>query len=66
MYSEPVCHELKLIRLACLIHAASVHPEPGSNSQKRSMLVTSAMTSQYTEQLIKNKLLTEKRIDQVS
>ena len=23
------------IRLACLIHAASVHPEPGSNSQNR-------------------------------
>ncbi len=23
------------VRLACLRHAASVHPEPGSNSQKR-------------------------------
>ena len=23
-----------LVRLACLRHAASVHPEPGSNSQK--------------------------------
>ncbi len=23
------------IRLACLRHAASVHPEPGSNSQKK-------------------------------
>jgi len=23
----------RLVRLACLIHAASVHPEPGSNSQ---------------------------------
>ena len=22
-----------IVRLACLIHAASVHPEPGSNSQ---------------------------------
>ena len=22
-----------VVRLACLIHAASVHPEPGSNSQ---------------------------------
>ena len=26
-----MCH---LVRLACLRHAASVHPEPGSNSQK--------------------------------
>ena len=24
-----------LVRLACLRHAASVHPEPGSNSQKK-------------------------------
>jgi hypothetical protein len=23
------------VRLACLRHAASVHPEPGSNSQKK-------------------------------
>jgi hypothetical protein len=23
------------VRLACLIHAASVHPEPGSNSNNR-------------------------------
>jgi len=28
--SESVGH---LVRLACLRHAASVHPEPGSNSQ---------------------------------
>ena len=25
------------VRLACLIHAASVHPEPGSNSQKEGL-----------------------------
>ena len=25
----------RLVRLACLRHAASVHPEPGSNSQKK-------------------------------
>ncbi|PIR58785.1 MAG: hypothetical protein COU69_03675 [Candidatus Pacebacteria bacterium CG10_big_fil_rev_8_21_14_0_10_56_10] len=24
-----------LVRLACLRHTASVHPEPGSNSQKK-------------------------------
>ena len=33
MLSEPVCRGSKPSRLACLIHAASVHPEPGSNSQ---------------------------------
>ena len=26
--------EGRLVRLACLRHAASVHPEPGSNSPK--------------------------------
>ena len=26
------CHQLALARLACVMHAASVHPEPGSNS----------------------------------
>ena len=30
------------IRLACLIHAASVHPEPGSNSQNRGTLLRRA------------------------
>ena len=44
MCYAPVCHALLYgqnnvlsvqegIRLACLRHAASVHPEPGSNSQ---------------------------------
>lgn len=28
------------IRLACLKHAASVHPEPGSNSQKKLTIVS--------------------------
>ena len=27
------CYHKKFVRLACLRHAASVHPEPGSNSQ---------------------------------
>ena len=31
-----VCHGSKPIRLACLIHAASVHPELGSNSKLNS------------------------------
>ena len=38
MYYSPVCN-LSLagpVLLACLRHAASVHPEPGSNSQKNS------------------------------
>ena len=30
-----VCHGSKPIRLACLIHAASIHPELGSNSKLR-------------------------------
>jgi hypothetical protein len=36
MCYSPVCHGriATPIRLACLRHAASVHPEPGSNSQK--------------------------------
>ena len=37
MLSEPVCHGSKPIRLACLIHAASIHPELGSNSHIRFM-----------------------------
>ena len=34
----PLTHVLlhMFVRLACLKHAASVHPEPGSNSQKES------------------------------
>lgn len=35
----PVCHSpyinTRVVRLACLIHAASVHPELGSNSTKK-------------------------------
>lgn len=35
----PVCHSpyvnTRIVRLACLIHAASVHPELGSNSTKK-------------------------------
>ena len=31
------CHQLDLVRLACIRHAASVRPEPGSNSPSRSL-----------------------------
>src|SRR4029077_12154032 len=30
------CHRMDLVRLACVKHAASVRPEPGSNSPSRS------------------------------
>jgi hypothetical protein len=29
------CHQMDLVRLACVKHAASVRPEPGSNSPSR-------------------------------
>ena len=29
---------LRAVRLACLRHTASVHPEPGSNSQKKCLI----------------------------
>ncbi len=35
------CHWLDLVRLACVRHAASVRPEPGSNSPSRSKPLTS-------------------------
>ncbi len=36
------CHWLSLVRLACIKHAASVRPEPGSNSPSRSLTSTEA------------------------
>ena len=30
------CHRMNFVRLACIKHAASVRPEPGSNSPSRS------------------------------
>jgi hypothetical protein len=35
------CHWLDLVRLACVKHAASVRPEPGSNSPSRSTVCAS-------------------------
>ena len=34
--SSSPCGNKEIVLLACLRHAASVHPEPGSNSQKNS------------------------------
>ena len=34
------CHRMDLVRLACVRHAASVRPEPGSNSPSRSAPIT--------------------------
>ena len=34
------CHDMDLVRLACVRHAASVRPEPGSNSPLRSRTTT--------------------------
>jgi hypothetical protein len=33
----PLSARGRTVRLACLIHAASVHPEPGSNSQSKTL-----------------------------
>ncbi len=39
MRYSPICHYLplagKIVRLACIKHAASVYPEPGSNSPSK-------------------------------
>ena len=40
------------VRLACLRHAASVHPEPGSNSQKRIDVNCSCLTKNCSHQKI--------------
>jgi hypothetical protein len=42
------------VRLACIKHAASVHPEPGSNSPHISLLITSfdAVSSLLSESLV--------------
>jgi hypothetical protein len=39
------CHRLNLVRLACVRHAASVRPEPGSNSPSRSHASASKLAS---------------------
>ena len=38
-------------RLACLRHAASIHPEPGSNSQKNDEVVPNLFRDLYHRML---------------
>ncbi len=42
-----VCHGSKPVRLACLIHAASIHPELGSNSNLRQVLRVNSHVSAF-------------------
>ena len=56
-------HQLFLVRLACVKHAASVHPEPGSNSlikfvrvQENPWLSLSSFYCLFESVLIKNSL----------
>ena len=48
---SPVRHSLgiatKLVRLACIRHAASVYPEPGSNSQKIFNSICDSIINKY-------------------
>ena len=39
------CHQMNLVRLACVRHAASVRPEPGSNSPSRPSPLLGARSS---------------------
>ena len=44
LQSEEICHKC-FVRLACVKHAASVHPEPGSNSHKKCLSASFEQTS---------------------
>ena len=44
LQTEVICSKC-FVRLACVKHAASVHPEPGSNSHKKVCLVSYKLTS---------------------
>ena len=44
---SPVRHGIATIRLACIRHAASVNPEPGSNSPKKFLLSFKAFAHYY-------------------
>ena len=45
----------RIVRLACLRHAASVHPEPGSNSQKISYHILNAKFLFFFQSALKTK-----------
>ena len=42
----------RFVRLACLRHAASVHPEPGSNSHKKYLLFKFNLATQFLDILL--------------
>ena len=44
LHSEKICLKC-FVRLACVKHAASVHPEPGSNSHKKCLSASFEQTS---------------------
>ena len=44
LHSEKICRKC-FVRLACVKHAASVHPEPGSNSHKKCLSASFEQTS---------------------
>ena len=44
LHTEVICLKC-FVRLACVKHAASVHPEPGSNSHNKSLLLSFKLTS---------------------
>ena len=44
LQSEEICRKC-FVRLACVKHAASVHPEPGSNSHKKCLSASFEQTS---------------------
>ncbi len=49
---SPVRHCIATVRLACLRHAASIHPEPGSNSQKFYLVQENAVFIKDTEFIV--------------
>ena len=44
IHSEEIIYK-RFVRLACVKHAASVHPEPGSNSHVKSLIGQSKLAS---------------------
>ena len=52
--SHPCCHEINSARLACVKHAASVRPEPGSNSPSKPRRATTRLA-----RMAKNTLRTQ-------
>ena len=55
-------NQLSSVRLECVRHAASVHPEPGSNSLKNYNLATEVVKSFSLSQILGNLLLSSKKL----